>query len=528
MKRVLVAITALCFFAASCGGSNESDTSDSSTSTTAGESPDDGGASATAGGEIRLGASQGIPQLNPAIRTFDFEKTLFSLMWSGLTRPAPDGGIEPDLATEWSTSDGGLTWDFTLREGAKFSDGSEIGVDDVVATFEYYLDPEVPTQARSKWGSVSHIEATGDNSIRVTMNEPNQWFADAIVDVKILKMDALDTIDTDPVVSGPFMVESFTPNSSLSLVPNPEYYGEAPLLEKITILAQPDATASLTALQSGDVDVVWGVSNAFASDIEAGAYPDLKLLKPNGTGQSPFWNLDVASPPFDDVNARLALAYATDRETIAEVAYEGQASASPTNNFLVESNPWFADGLTEFEYDLDKAQELFTEAGVAEGDTLTWWGVSGAWPEWNTTGQILQASLAEIGINLEIENNEIGTWAAKFYPSGKVYPAMIVPNLISFPPSPAFSLAFYAEGTCPCNWTSPEFAETFVAAVSEPSDPSEASATEAWGEVQRVLNEEIPMIVPVYATSASGAQADVEGVWLETGSVLHLENAWRS
>jgi peptide/nickel transport system substrate-binding protein len=222
------------------------------------------------------------------------------------------------------------------------------------------------------------------------------------------------------------------------------------------------------------------------------------------------------------VRARQALAYAIDRRTILEAAYYGQGFVSPTNNALSEGNAWFGGDLIDYSYDLDKAKALFAEAGITEGSTLTWWGVAGQFPEWNTSGEILQASLKEIGINLVIDNNDIGTWVEAFYPAGKSYPGYIVPNFQSTPAEPAYSLNFYLNGRCECNWDNSEFEQAFADAVAETGATERA---DRWATVQEIINREVPLIVPLQSTVVTATSSDVTGVWSEGGGQLRLENA---
>jgi peptide/nickel transport system substrate-binding protein len=359
--------------------------------------------------------------------------------------------------------------------------------------------------------------------VEITLGEPNALLPAAVANVKILDMKALDTINKEPVVTGPFRVGEFVPDDHVTLVRNEAYTGEPPSLDEIRLVKAPDGTSAFTSLRSGDLDVLWSVPQANVSQLEHDQ--ELKIVKPEIASQYVSWEVDTTSAPFDDVRARQALAYATDREAILKAAYFGQGVVSPTNTPLAPENPWFDGELQEYGYDLDKAKQLFAEAGVKEGDTLTWWGVAGQYPEWNTSGQILQASLKEIGIELKIQNNEISTWAEKFYPAGKKYPGLIVPNFQSVPPEPAFSINFLLEGRCECNWSSPEFEKEFAAAVAE---PDEEARKERWARVQEIINREAPLIIPVQATVATATKQDIDGIWTEGGGQLHLEAAGRT
>jgi peptide/nickel transport system substrate-binding protein len=479
-----------------------------------------GGDPATqAGGSLTVAAAQGLQQLNPAIRTFAWEEALFPLLWNGLTTMSESGEVVSDLAESWSTDDAGV-WTFKLRSGVTFSNGDPFTADDVVATFEYYLDENTATQERNKIAMISSVVAVDDTTVQFTLDQPVATFPAGIVWVRMLHVDSLDQIDSDPIGTGPFVVSSFTPDDTLTLVANENYFGEAPGYDTIEIVKAADSTSAVTALRSGDIDLLWAVPQGDVALFEGD--DSITLVRPANPSQWPSWEVDTESAPFNDVRARQALAYAIDRQTILEAAYYGQGFVSPTNNALSEGNAWFGGDLIDYSYDLDKAKALFAEAGITEGSTLTWWGVAGQFPEWNTSGEILQASLKEIGINLVIDNNDIGTWVEAFYPAGKSYPGYIVPNFQSTPAEPAYSLNFYLNGRCECNWDNSEFEQAFADAVAETGATERA---DRWATVQEIINREVPLIVPLQSTVVTATSSDVTGVWSEGGGQLRLENA---
>lgn len=482
--------------------------------------PAEGGGEPIDGGAITVAASQGIPQLNPAIRTFAWEEVLFPLLWNGLTKTDESGEIVGDLAESWTSSDDQMTWTFTLRDGVTFSNGEPFTADDAAAAFEYYLDDDTATQEKNKISMVTDVTASDDTTLVITLSEPIATFPAGIVWVKMIDVDSLDTIDREPVGTGPYVVDRFTPDDSLTLVPNENYFGDAPSLDEITIVKAAESTAAVTGLRSGDIDVLWSVPQGDVASLEAGG--DITLVRPDNPSQWPSWEVDTTSPPFDDVRARQALAYAIDREAILEAAYYGQGVVSPTNNALGEVNPWFGGDLVDYSYDLEKAKQLFAEAGVTEGSTLTWWGVAGSYPEWNTSGEILQASLKEIGITLKIDNNDSGTWVDAFYPAGNSFPGYIVPNFQSTPPEPAYSLNFYLPGRCECNWQNDEFQQAFDGALAEADDEARK---QKWATVQEIINQEVPLIVPLQSTVVTATSDRIDGLWVEGGGQLHLENA---
>src|SRR5690554_3348540 len=113
---------------------------------TGGTEPNNNGDAPVTGGSITVAAADGIPQLNPAIRTFAWEEVLFPLLWNGLTKTDESGEIVADLAESWEATDDQQTWTFTLRDGVTFSNGTALTAEAVVSSFEYYLHPDTATQ----------------------------------------------------------------------------------------------------------------------------------------------------------------------------------------------------------------------------------------------------------------------------------------------------------------------------------------------------------------------------------------------
>lgn len=483
------------------------------------EAPSEDVAASDPNATITVGAAQAFPQLNPAIRTFAYEETLFPLLWTSLTQTLEDGTTGPLLAESWTSNADATEWTFTLVPGATFSDGSPITADEVKQSFEYYLDPETVTQEANKLAAVESVAAPDESTVVFTMSEPNALLPEAITWVKILKVSALDAINTAPVTSGPFTVKSFSPDNSLEIVRNDAYWGTPANVAGINFVKAADSTSAVTSLRNGDIDILWGTPLADAPGLEG--QEGLQVIRPRVPSQAVTWEVDVTSPPFDNPLARQALAYATNREAILQAAYYGQGVVSTTNNILADDNPAHAADLTQYPYDLAKAKELFEQAGITEGTTLTWWGVAGAYPEWQASGEILQASLKEIGIDLKIENNEIGVWVDRFYPAGKSYPGLVVPNFQSVPPEPAFSMNFLLSGRCECNWNNTEFDDLYKQAIAT-VDPVERNAV--WAQAQVLENAQVPLITPLQVAQVAGASAALQGVWMEGGGQLHLEN----
>lgn len=470
---------------------------------------------------ITVGQTIGVSQLDPNISTLSAERVMWNLLWDGLTRQTEDGVVEPELATEWTTSDDGLVWTFSLRDDVTFHDGRAFVADDVVKTLTRVLDPEVASPQRSKISTVVEVVAVDDHTVEFVLTEPMPQMPAALVDVKIIDVDTLDTLNTTGNGTGPFTLDTFVPDQELHVVPNEDYWGEVPEIEGIKIIKYADETAARTALDAEGIDVLWSVP--FDKVTSLGDSGKTIIVPPNPS-QSSVLLVDNMSAPFDDPRARQALSYAVDRETMQAAAFGGLGELNFGSTLVSPLNDFFdADAVQDYTYDLDTAKELFADAGVTEGAEFTCWAATA--PQYRAQCEILQQSLAEIGITLTIEVNESSTWAARFYPAGKAYPGLIVPNYLSREPAPLPFVASYfgIDGWSESNWPgTPEYEEVKSEIKSASSDEA---VRQPFSDFQRITSEEQPLVVVLNVGQPSSSLADVSGVWMEFNGTIHVENA---
>lgn len=476
-----------------------------------------GPAMAAAKKTLVVGSTQGIPQLNPIIRTFAYEESLFPLLWSGLSQWTPDGTVKPDLASSWKSNAAGDLWTFTIRSGVKFSDGSALDAKAVKAVFDYAKKPTTVTQEANKIKIISKVTTSGNNVI-FKLSSPSALFPEAIAWIKMIKVSEVSNFNKSPATSGPYKVKSFSPDVSLVVKRNANYYGTKAKIKSIKFVKASDPTAAVTSLRTGDLDVLYQLPLADAAPLKKDK--KLQLLKAKVSSVSVTWEYDMKSAPFNDIRVRQAVAYATDRAAILKSAYYGFGQVSKFNTIVPDKSPWncgTAGGLTAYTYDLQKAKKLFAAAGVT---SFTWWGVAGALPEFDAMGQVLQASLKKIDIDMKIENNEVGTWAAKFYPAGKTYPGLLLPNYQSVPGEPAFSMNFLLTGRAESNWENKEYDDQYTKAIGTLS----ADARKAqWCKALKLENAQLPLITPFVFDVLHAARANVKGAWVEAGGQIHLE-----
>jgi peptide/nickel transport system substrate-binding protein len=469
-----------------------------------------------------------ITQLNPALRVASFDQVLYPLLWDSLVTTTKTGGLAPDLALSWSHSADLKTWTFTLRKGVKYIDGSTLDATSVINAFKYYLDPLTASNYRAKIIDISDMTAVNPYSVRFTLSAPNAVFPYTVDQIEIIDTSNVPNINSSPNTSGPFRVVSFVPNDTLVLQRNTHYWGKAPKLQQITIEKFADEPTAISALRGGQADAVYNISYANLPQINsAGSGLTAVIAKPFYYAQN--WMVDTTAPPFNNPKARQALSYATNREAILKVAYDGLGAIATANDPVPVFLPYYAKkAVTKYTYNLDKAKQLFAEAGVNAGDTITWLGIAGHQTERIVAAQILQQSLAKIGIKLNIDLVAATEFIARLTPPGKSFPDTIAPfgAEVQTPLEPYAVFHPYVHAYCYCNWTYPSLESNYSGNLGIGTLQARQAASV---KMQQMISTQVPVIIPLLTSLLTGARTDAKGIWTNYGGTfLHLEDAYMS
>jgi peptide/nickel transport system substrate-binding protein len=290
-----------------------------------------------------------------------------------------DGTILPWLATEWTVSEDGLTWDFTLAEGIEFTDGTPFDAAAVQANVEHLQDPDTGSSTGYlAVQKVASVEAVDAMHARFHLTEPDaallesmsqQWTA--MQSPAGIARGQQDNCAA-PVGTGPFVVESWTPQQQVELVRNEDYAGLDPQaehdgpahLERIVWRFIPDAATRYAALRSGEVQVVDNPQpDAIAQAEQGGDITHVDAPRPGSVNRI---ELNSAQPPFDDVRVREAFVRAADPEPGIETLFAGTTTRSYSPLSSVE--PVAYEDPELFGTDVDAAEALLDEAGWTDRD----------------------------------------------------------------------------------------------------------------------------------------------------------------
>ena len=327
-------------------------------------------------------------------------QALMSNVYEGLVELDQAGEIQPLLASEWTVSDDRKTYTFTLQEGVTFSNGDEFTADDVKFSFDRVKTDWV-SSLKAKMDVVESVEVVSPTEVAVTLSKPsNAWLFSLATPVgAIFSEDAVDDLANTPVGTGPYAVESWTPNESLVFDTRDDYWGEAPGVEQVTLKYFADATATTNALQTGDVDAI---ANLQAPELLSSFESDDQFVVTTGTSSGEVsLSMNNKAAPFDDVRVRQAVLYALDKQAILDTAWNGYGSLVAT--YAAPTDPYYEDLNDAYPYDPAKAKELLQEAGQENLDiTFT----VPTRPYAQAVSEIVVSQLKDVGINATIESAE--------------------------------------------------------------------------------------------------------------------------
>ncbi|QBD76771.1 peptide ABC transporter substrate-binding protein [Ktedonosporobacter rubrisoli] len=322
--------------------------------------------------------------LDPALASLNIDINAIEMVFTGLVAIKGDGSVVDQMAASHSISSDGLTYTFTLKPNLKFSDGTPLTAHDIVWSINRALSPATKSPTASYLEPIKDWEkmvtgkintligdsliAKDDNTVVIVLGHPAAYFLTpfAIVTALTVNKKLLDKYGntwTDHLQegagAGPFMVQSYDHNKGLSLVPNPNYYGPKPKLQKVELLRSGDINTTYKTYQTGQLDYAAVPTVQLASAEKRNDYhssPALAIV---------FIAMNYLAKPFDNIKIRQALALAVNKDLIAQNVLHG--SVIPTNHLMPEGVPGYDKNLTgpagvaSTKGDQEKAKQLLQE-----------------------------------------------------------------------------------------------------------------------------------------------------------------------
>lgn len=323
------------------------------------------------GGAMRVAFPGTAGQLDPALYTAQEDYTIGWGVYNGLTWVDRDLRAQPVLAKSWHAADDLMTWTFELRKGIKFHHGKAFTAEDVVYTFERILDESTGSPLRSVIHYLDQVQKVDDYTVAFHLSSPNADLPTNVgaVQARIVPHDRTpDEIKSDPVGTGPFLLEEYVPGDHTTLVRNEEYWEEGlPYLDEVRHLYMPEEATQIAALRGGRVHLMWQIGFENLPAVEAD--PNAEILQvPGGTYQDIV--MRVIDEPYTDNRVRKALKLCVDRSAMQEIVLRGLGELG-NDHPIPPINPYYAEELPVRAQDIEQAKTLLAEAGYEAGLDLT-------------------------------------------------------------------------------------------------------------------------------------------------------------
>ncbi len=380
----------------------------------------------SAGGSFSEGLIGSPRFINPVLAIGDTDKDLIEVIYSGLLKHNDLGEFEGNLADSYSVSEDGLTYDFHIRENAKFHDGKPVTTDDVLFTVEKVLDPVIKSPKRANWEGIS-IEKIDENNIRFLLKRPYSMFTE-VATLGILPKHIWQNVSSEefpfsefnisPIGSGPFKVKSIKRNSggiplSLTLESYKNYTLGRPLIKSVTFKFFSNENDLINAFEEGDIESMGNISQMAAKKIETSGNKTIVSSLPRVFGV--FFNQNQAAV-FLNKEVREALDLSAPRKRIVDEILIGFGKSidgpTPLTTHL--------NSLTQ-EESLEQAKEMLREGGWKANEegilekkkgsdtiALRFSLSTSEVPELKRTAEILKEEWQKLGAEVDIKVFEVG------------------------------------------------------------------------------------------------------------------------
>lgn len=486
MKKVIAVLLSAAFLAlqlTACGGAGQSPQGGAQASGTAQPVSKDG---------IVIGIATEPPVLDPQSTTAHTARQVYCNIYSNLLAKTEAGEYVGDLAESYEASADGLTYTFHLRKGAKFHNGEEVKASDVKFTMERGMSS---AYVAFFYDAFEKVEAPDDYTVVITLKYNASMFLEimtmpqsGIVSEKAVTASG-DQYGRTPVGSGPYKLQEWVPGDHITLAANEEYYGGAPALKSCQFRIITDKGTGAIALEKGEVDMYYDVS---PTDVQR--MMDNTGLTYEEIGSISYEHLVIncASSKFASKAVRQALAYAIDKESVVIAGKNGAGVLAQTQ--IPETMFGFSTAVQAYPYDAAKAKDALAQAGVPDGFSCTM-KVDAGFRE--KEAQVIQANLAEIGIVMDIEVLEWGTFLSDVE-AGNYELALISSNLHINDPSLVLNSSFHSQkfgqGGNLYRYANKQLDDMILKSFTEQDT---AAREKLFGDIQVLLHEEVPNL-PLY------------------------------
>jgi peptide/nickel transport system substrate-binding protein len=411
------------------------------------------------GGSLVIAQGVEPPGLDPttAVSTA-IPRVVYSNVLEGLVKIDRRGKIVPALAREHTISKDGREYTFVLERDVKFHDGNPFDAEDVKFTFQRVMDPKTAVPHPDYYKDIESVQAVDSHTVRIKLKQVNAMFLFNLArgDSVITSSNSAGHLRTAPVGTGPFRFVEWVRGDHVTLRKFEGYHRRGiPYLDQVTFKFIGDPSAQIAGLKAGDIDVIgYDVSPENARLLEKD--PRFKVL--NGyTTTEVILGTNNSRKPFTDIRVRRAMAYAIDRKALIDGAMAGYGV--PIGSHMDPGNPYYVDLTSVYPYNPQRAKELLSAAGYANGFEAVI-KLPERFAYARRTGEIIADMFSQVGIKLKIELLEWGQWLERVFKNAD-YDLTVIGH------AEPFDISIYANPKYYFRYDNPKFQETLRKAEGE-------------------------------------------------------------
>ena len=410
------------------------------------------------------------------------------------------GKLVPWLAERWHTADN-RNYTFFLKKGVRFHNGRELKAADVKFVVERAMNPETKHPYPGYYSAIGDIIVRDDYTITFSLKAPTANFLlnMARQGSVIYPREAVDTLKSSPVGTGPFTVADWVRGDRIVLKRSPDYHVKGlPKLDQVTYRFIPDPNATQAALKAGDIDAsLFGLGPEHVAELKKDGRFEVTIGE---TTNDVIMAMNNSRKPFTDVRVRRAITHAINKQDVVKLAMFGMGRVIGSN--VDPLNPYFVDLAGAMPYDPAKAKKLLVEAGYPNGFEA----VLKVAPQYYYTvrsGEVIVDQLAKIGVKVKIEQIEWGQWLSRVLKEAD-YDLTIIGH------AEAWDIANYANPKYYYRYDSAKFQDLFKRSEVTLDDKARR---EQYVQMQKMQVEDAPVVFLFIHPRLVAAKKGVTGFW---------------
>lgn len=424
------------------------------------------------------------PHMTASVAT---DLSVLSHIYPALVLRGPDMKLQPELATSWQPVND-TTWRFTLRAGAKFTNGEPIDAEAVKWNLERIQDPAVNARIRPWFNLVSEIRVISPTELEIVTSKPYPALVDQISMFFLLPpvWAANHNPAKETLSGGRYILSENVPGDHLLLTANPQYYGEKPAFDTVKFQIIPESSSRIAALQAGEASVITGIPTSElerikkSDKIDAGAVPSVRSV---------MIKFNTEKAPLDNKEVRQALNYAIDKKSISQALFNGLAPVSQCQ-ILTPSYFGYNPALEAYPYDPAKAQQLLKHSGANLTAPIELDVPVATYLQGNEVAQVVAAQLTELGLKVNINEMEFSTYMNKYLKTRELAATSLLAQ--AWPTLDADGLlTLFAPGNNYAYWNNAAFGQ---ALEEGRSSLSPEIRNKAYQQATQIMCDEAPVI----------------------------------